>query len=146
MPVFWSKPVYERQHEPAEWRFGREWIDLSPIVPAGGNVVQYTRTHAHVNPAVGRANNGKGSGSVRVCNGVPTPCHGLRLRHWDRRDREWTWIDRMWLLHSVILSEQPETRHFARYRIPRSLFFSLSICPVGLCRSYYNRDGENNRV
>lgn len=44
-------------------------IDLSPILPAGGNVVQCAQAHVHINLALGREDNGRRNGGACVVMG-----------------------------------------------------------------------------
>jgi len=96
----------------------------------------------HINPALGRADNGKGSGGARVCNGgtnslsqaPPTP---LRLtRSWmslNRPDVAAAFTDPKWAARNTTLcmvSDLDQSRRF-----------------LYLCCSYYSRDSghcENN--
>jgi len=109
----------------AHWMTFRTWMDrfVANSSRRRERSTMCADSRIHINPVPWARGTGGEAGVRAFVMGVPTPCHRLRLRHWDWRDREWAWIDRMWLLHSLILSEQPETRHFARYR--------ASISPVG---------------
>lgn len=120
---------------------------VAKLVPAS----EVQRTHIHTRTRLSAALGGCERGCTRsqwgtnsLSRAPPTPLSVDEIVNG-------SWMDRMWRPHSATQSEQPETRHFARYRAP----ISLSINPVSLSLSLTSwyllcyRDGdqrENNNA